>query len=765
MVVTHSDSRPLQALGIFSLLCLALVVLFSPGLFFSKVPAFRDAYHFYYPQAVWLDNCFQECDYFPAWNRYDGLGASAPGQVSTALYYPLRILWHIPGLSPAQRFSLFVVIHLLIAAIGIYCAVRCMNLDTGPASFAAVSYALCCPVFFQHNNLIYLTSAAWIGFAIAGLLLSKNHFAISAFLFISAVSLMVLGGDPHTASNAVLIAIAWQATRCFLPTRLAVVTRNLGWLSAVAIMIVLLTAVQWVPAYRWAQNSNRIHESSRELYAQELVSSSHRQVIERLERFELSDRKIYEFSLSPWNLPTLIWPTLGGHYLPQNSRVMSSIPSEGRMWIPSLYLGLVPLGMAAYGFTTCRAQRWFGWISLFALAAAMGNYSLGWLVREVATSTGFANVDYLPSDDRISVYGVLVKLVPNYESFRYPAKWIVWFAAFMSLLAANGLASYVDPDRKGLGITTKVSRWAIVSISIAILGVGLTLSLGPDSSWLQDHQPFDTWLGRAQAVEIGKSFAIAALVPLFCLGLMRVFAAPSSTKFAAIALIEMCFVCANWISFVDAPQATELTKPIVEHDSKIPGDELFIWSNIARANFEKHTDSTQSNLRRQTQLQRDFLLGKFAAIGNVRNLAAIQSVDVVDVEKLRAWLFAADTLAEQQPELDAVLANLGVQKRLFFSAESRELRWKDIAEAKAICSLENSNSSKIDWQWKASSKLSIQTETLLENLVIVRQYNDGGWELRINDRPSKIMPSSSPFIEFTVPAGASSVEIERRWFR
>ncbi|MCA9134508.1 MAG: hypothetical protein KDA45_15165, partial [Planctomycetales bacterium] len=404
-------------LGGSLLLCLAF--LFYPGLIASRVPAFRDAYHFYYPQAVWLDACVQRGEYFPVWNAAEGWGVSVAGQPSAALYYPGRLLWLLPGLSTAQRFSFAIVAHLLLAALGIRYAAARIGLSRHAAWLAAFSYSLSCPILFQHNNFIYLCSAAWIGFAIAGLVGFLQHRSVeqwcrSGFLFSAACCLMLLGGDPHTLANTLLVAggtLLWYVAGWprGLGHRSGAMWGRAGgaaaWFACGGLLIATLTAVQWLPALRWASHSARLGSATAQLPElpapldtawQDAPSSTHR---------------LYDFSLSPWHLVTGLWPTLGGHYLPHNSRLFTAIPAEGRMWIPSLYFGLLPclLLWLAFRRPLCNTRP-LRLLALFALLASLGNYSLLWLLRELLRVLGGQDLSTaLPKDHITSLYWLLTE--------------------------------------------------------------------------------------------------------------------------------------------------------------------------------------------------------------------------------------------------------------------------------------------------------------------------------------------------------------------
>ena len=206
----------------------SLIVLFLPALRYSEIPAFRDGFHFYFPQAVWLDRASVAGDFFPSWDFTSGLGTSPAAQNTTALYYPLRLVWVLPLASVPQRYALFVLIHLLVAAIGMQYAARSLRLSRNATWLAMIAFPLSCPVFFQHTNLPYLCSAAWIGFSLGAInqcRLTLLHQRLqsregdksdqvrflrdwigSCTVFAFSAAMMLLAGDPHTALNAFIIA-------------------------------------------------------------------------------------------------------------------------------------------------------------------------------------------------------------------------------------------------------------------------------------------------------------------------------------------------------------------------------------------------------------------------------------------------------------------------------------------------------------------------------------------------------------------------------
>ncbi len=234
----------------------------APGLFQEKVPAFRDGFHFYFPQAVWLDQCAARGEFFPAWQSSEGLGTSVPGETTSALFYPLRVVWLLPLLTVAQRYALFVVMHLWIAAAGMSYACRRWQLRPESACMAGAAFALSCPIFFQQFNLVFLCSAAWLGFALAelGCLIHRADVNVSSprvSVFALSLAMMLLAGDPHTAANVILLAAMSIVYVAIRSRSWSTVRQQVLWLSAATVLTVAVSAVQWLPSYLWAMHSHR----------------------------------------------------------------------------------------------------------------------------------------------------------------------------------------------------------------------------------------------------------------------------------------------------------------------------------------------------------------------------------------------------------------------------------------------------------------------------------------------------------------------------
>lgn len=759
-------------------------LLLWPGLSDGQIPGFRDTYHFYFPQLHWLDRQASTGEFFPAWNHLEGIGISVPGQGSSGLYYPLRLIYGLPLDLPC-RLSLFILLHLLIAAVGIRFAGHHIGLGTTSGWLAATSFSLSCPVFFQHTNLIYLTSAAWIGFALTGLFWifggGQRQWTGPVLLGLST-SMMFLAGDPHTTANTFIVAGGWLV----LLTAAGCWTRSTNLLSlsamsavkilAATVLCCTVTFVQWLPLIRQA------------------VASRGEGIVHHT---------IYDFSLSPWHTLTCLLPTLGGHFAPTNSRLFEVIPAEGRMWIPSLYFGAVPLlGALLLTHKRCSVPRFSKRLAALAglsLLAAMGSYTVVWLLREVATAIGAqAIANRLPPDPTSGLYWLVTQIVPGYELFRYPAKWSVWFVAAASLAAGLGWQSCKrEPTSRHLPST----RWLIAisticACAIACGATGLILahsgaqSIVRINEWIAEEHS-DSWLGDPSLAAYAKTLTFSGAVPLcvICLVVLLVrLAAPAHSTgktrhwshrclgglVTLLAMAELTMVATQWISFVRPPNLN------VQHAQLLAqtGNETpFVWADTTEASIMRDLSlADQVSAVDSCNYQDTFLLGKISSTAQLRCLSSTLSLTPSSLDRITGHMSRLDNLSFTQPRLDAALAEIGVTHRLFRNqiGLQTQLQWKAIESPRPLCNLaaQHPTAPAIQWNWVSSSQLTVLCQTERRNLLTIRQYSDDGWKATLMDgkRPENqpvaltIETSELGFVQLWLPPGEWRVELSRRRF-
>lgn len=824
---------------LWGLLAFCLLVLFRDGIWHSAVPAFRDSFHFYYPQAVWLDQCAARGEYFPLWNPNEGLGVSVVGQPSSGIYYPLRILWFLPGLNTAQRLTVSVIVHLLIAAIGMRYAASKLRLSNYARWLAMFSFCLSCPIIFQHINLIYLHSAAWLGFALGGIVVlvrsqatdsasatseqrvthntsvpqsSKRASTLcwstwycsaqmrSCFVFAAAVGMMLLAGDLHTSVNAFIIAclvgsaqilgIAYRSARIrtnrILPAIAKAASALFFWLVAAAGIVGAVGFLQMVPAWRWAQHSDRL-PTGKAIRVTELPTidlllelRANRDVMRDAALREPS-HNTYDFSLSPWHVATCFFPTLGGHYLPANSRLFAAIPAEGRMWIPSLYFGIVPALLVLLSLRHCsqRVCRYLLGLAVFSLLASLGNYSLVWLARQMLIFGGSRELtEAWPADSFTSVYWLLTKCLPAYEAFRYPAKWTVWFVLACSLLAGYELDHLHDLKTR---LVNRATTWIAGLSGLGLLAtvVGGYLAIGSNeeiSRWLASAAP-DVWLGPPRVTPIVTSLLAAFSLPLVVLTLLWFVSRRSSARgfMPTVVLVatafEMSWCASHWIQYgpivAGERWASQPAQAPIEFSQSA-------WVDTSEADLvrdvllKEPAGFTQAHL----DYQRQFLLGKTALLRGTRNLAATQSLEPGEVRALRSMLMAEDDFSLDQPVLDACLRELGVNQRLVRTRwvdQSSAFQWVAMAGASTLCELRTNdvsaetNASPLSWAWASSSQLDIYLPEACMGNLLVRQFNDGGWTAQSEAGDELPISPEVMLVEISVTRPHSTIRLSRKW--
>ncbi len=737
-------------------------------------------------------------EYFPQWQCNESLGVDVSGETTSALYYPVRIVWFLSFLSVAQRFSLFVVVHLLLAGLGMQYACSRMQLRKEAGWLAGASYALSCPLLFQHYNLVFLCSAVWLGFAIAEISCWLQRGEMDSrrpriVVFSGAVAMMVLAGDPHTAVNILIVAVFLAVVQAIAKRNALWFATSMMWLAAVVLLAIGLSAVQSIQSLRWANQSHRWSSEkegveSRSLNDEQAAATENEvpgQLIKIMnEPTRRSASAIYEFSLSPWHLLTGLWPTLGGQYSPDNSRTFSFITAEGRMWIPSLFFGVLPLLLLFGGFGSFWNSKYslFLFAAIFALLASFGNYSLGWLLRCVFDAFGANSLSgRLPPDHYSSLYGLLAEWLPGYSVFRYPAKWSVMAVACATFAAAIRFDQFFDGDLLRVTAVQRLVLW--------MSGLGLILMLARAGDFLMVVATLrpqvlpDAWLGSPNGWAMFQQFLIAFSIPILVLGLVALVRwreksltlnlartkLPVHALLAWIGLLESFLVATCWCSFVP-PQQT---------DPEGPWTSEFVWADAGEANIERDqwlTNDTDDVSFAMAEYQRAFSLGKLGLRSNQHNLASILSIEPQRIKQLRMGLARIDDLSTNQPELDAVLAWLGVERRLVRTPavdKPASFDWQYVPGPSQLCELyfdepADGQDAGVKWQWFGCGQLKIEIDSPHKCQLLVRQFNDDGWQVVTNRQDSLPLTrdSSGLFIKCDVDSGKSQLTLERvQWLR
>lgn len=396
--------------------CLIVGILF-PTLIGDQRLAFRDVSHFYTPLYDYVaSRCANE--WLPRWNPLDQTGVPLIGETTTAVLYPIRyaIFALIDETSIAMAW--YVATHLIIASLAAGFAARCWHASRAASAAASIMYPMSGCVWFLYTNPPFLVGAAWLPLTLAAFVSPRSMtFQRRVGIAGLAMAMMILGGDPQSALHVTMIAAGVMIGRGIrsrsLPT---------GWALPIVApaLAAMLAFPQLAASIDWSRQSSRVVSQASKL-------DPPRRGTQRYEAFQ--------FSVPPWHAAELLTPNAFGSLLPIYRRISATIPGDGRIWTPTIYLGLIAFVAM---IDRLRRIRTLGIDAPMAIAIgsfllATGQFGLVWWMR---ATVGLPN-DVDPAAG--GAYWILYHYFPGYDALRYPAKWLPMFAVASSIVTARWL--------------------------------------------------------------------------------------------------------------------------------------------------------------------------------------------------------------------------------------------------------------------------------------------------------------------------------------
>lgn len=408
----------------------------------------------------------------PLWNPWLGMGAPLFANYQTALAYPptwsqMIISWLAGIEASAWWQGVLVVLHWSIATLGMVRLARGLGLGNLAQAVSGLAFGVGGYLVSRAGFLSINAVAAWMPWIVhyAGQVssskLRRGVPLARPLVRLSIVSgLQLLAGHAQIAWYTFLLAGLWSgywgwvdadlvATRMGrqASARLKITSLMKGWmwLAAGYAVGVGIAAVQLLPTVEYLTQSQRAGEVDYQ-YAM-------------------------TYSFWPWRFLSLLAPDLFG------SPVRGDYWGYGNYWEDSLYIGVLPLLLAAAALLGWLARR----PSVRQPDARQGGIAAQAPLRLQAIPFLAALVMLsftLALGNNTVIFPWLYRNIPTFDMFQAPARFTIWAAFALALLAGFGAHVWRRPQKRALYWTRLGTAGAVA----VMLGSGLTWYLMGDVS-------------------------------------------------------------------------------------------------------------------------------------------------------------------------------------------------------------------------------------------------------------------------------------------
>lgn len=624
-----ASSRLRSLLPVFASACLAPAIILwvlSPALFGNDRIAFRDVSHFYTPLYHYVAERTSQ-QWFPLWNDRCQTGMPLLGETTPAALYPVRYVLGSLPMSAERQIAWFIAAHLILASVlARFCAADARAGAIGQ-TVAGLAYPLSGSIFFLYSNPPFLASAAWLPLALSTLITPGQTRPLRRIgLAGTALAMMTLGGDPQTALHTLMISSMVISFKAFMPANSRTDSlRQFGALVAAAMLATVLAAPQIASGWSWAGQSDRM-----------------------LSGVSISEADQYR--IAPWHFAELITTNLFGSWMPVYQRISVLIPGDGRMWTPTLFMGTVPVLMLIDRVTRWRRTRGDVWIGVAVAAALLSMGQLG------------------------MIWTVLHHFLPGYDSFRYPAKWLPFFALGLSIASAVWIESKsLQVSRKSLVILAVLAVAGWLSVTL------LSRSYEPTPSTMIADEfwgPLDVG-GAVRQITLSILFSLACLTAI---GIVVFKSSPRATRWMLITILGIeLTVSTSWqLATVSVNQEQALIQTLQQRDRDIkPARRNLRMQRAALWPPEWKQTSNRDRLKIVEAHQRLCWFGRWHLIDNaavMNNMVTVDSYhhaqfwkavkqrskqsEDIDWAAIRRWLGIDQTLVQSGGLLTAIPSNV-----------------------------------------------------------------------------------------------------------
>ena len=413
--------QPRPAGGAALALALFVGLLYYPLIFTNRVLASGDILLYFYPYRDFAAAALRNGE-IPLWNPYIFMGVPFLANPQAAVLYPLH--WPLIWLPVTQQIYWSAALHTWLLGFGLYLLLRRAQLTTWASLAGALVLAGCGFYGGLLGHINQMNAAAWLPWILLifdsqaepakSQNLWWNHLKSKIAWFALLVALMLLAGHTQTAYinlfgvgiwlvwSAVIGLPSWRITGATIRLLVANLFSPLLIYGLGALLGLLLCAAQLLPTL--------------ELNGLGLRSGG------------LSYGEATSFSLRPLRLPWTLLPSYGAIDL-------GTIFGAGYSEFVG-YVGLLGLLLALIGAWRGRGPtRHLGlFFAALGLFLALGRWN--------------------------PVYYLLYWLVPGFDLFRVPARWLMLYSFGMAVLAGVGV-DWVIRRFRDFAVSAQSNDWEI----------------------------------------------------------------------------------------------------------------------------------------------------------------------------------------------------------------------------------------------------------------------------------------------------------------
>ena len=429
----------------------------------------------------------------PLWNPYTFNGMPFLADIqTTVLYLPclaLTLFVH-DGILNFYWLEAMVLAHYVVAGWGMFILASSFDLKRAPAFFAGATYMLSGFMITHAIHQQIITLVAWyplILYFFRRSLVEPGW----RWVFVTALllALSTLAGFPQLSLYLHLFLFAYFVfvlLTSFTGRELASRLAGTAALKAAAVILfaLALAAIQLLPTMELADLSQRA---------------------------QITYEKSTEGQLAWSQLITFLFPKFFGTAGAQGYSYWGP-GTYWYFWETCVYLGILPLLLAALSFRLCRKNPLV--LFLWGTAAFAILFALG---------------------DNFFLHRLFFNYVPGFSRFRDPARIGIFLSFAVSLLAAFSLGKLLDTR-------TTISRPGVLrNILLSLAAVGVLWWLGIVSGFLDDLFPFLKNASAAPLVRASSHVSLVVLLGSVAAVLYLIFRRPPS-RTAAVVLTGVFFL-------------------------------------------------------------------------------------------------------------------------------------------------------------------------------------------------------------------------------